>query len=206
MNEKFLELSKEKQLKIINAGMEVFGKYEYKKASTDEIARIAGISKGLLFHYFKNKKTFYLYIYNFCIKLTAEFTLNEDYKKITDFFELLEYGSKKKMKLIHDYPHITGFIVKAFYSKNEEISNELDQVFANFTGNIFEIYFKYIDFSKFRDGVDPKEIFNMLTWMSEGYLFEKQRSENLIDIEEIWKDFNTWKQMFIKIAYKEEYQ
>lgn len=206
MNEKFFELPKEKQLRIINAGMEVFAKYNYKKASTDEIARIAGISKGLLFHYFKNKKTFYLYIYNFCIKLTADFTMIEDYKNITDFFELIEYGGKKKMKLIQDYPYITGFVVKAFYSKNEEISKDLDIVFANFNANIFDIYFKYIDFTKFRDGVDPKEIFNMMTWLSEGYLFEKQRSANTIDIEEMWRDFENWKQMFKKLAYKEEYQ
>ena len=52
MNDKFYLLEEEKQLKIINAAMEVFGKNEYKKASTDLIAAKAGISKGLLFYYF----------------------------------------------------------------------------------------------------------------------------------------------------------
>ena len=62
MNQKFFALSKEKQMRIINAGMEYFGKYGYKKAVTDDIANKAGISKGLLFHYFDNKKKF-LYIF-----------------------------------------------------------------------------------------------------------------------------------------------
>jgi TetR/AcrR family transcriptional regulator len=35
MNEKFYSLPEEKQLKIINAAMEVFGQNEYKRASTD---------------------------------------------------------------------------------------------------------------------------------------------------------------------------
>lgn len=54
MYEKFLELPEEKQDKIRNAGMEYFGKYGYKKANTQDIADKAGISKGLLFYYFKN--------------------------------------------------------------------------------------------------------------------------------------------------------
>ena len=56
MENKFLELPKEKQLRIINAGMEYFGQYGYKNAKTDDIATKAGISKGLLSYYFKNKK------------------------------------------------------------------------------------------------------------------------------------------------------
>lgn len=52
--EKFLELPNEKQLKIINVGFEYFGKYGYKGANTEDIANRAGISKGLLFYYFKN--------------------------------------------------------------------------------------------------------------------------------------------------------
>ena len=56
MNEKFFALPEEKRQRIINAAMEVFGKNEYKRASTDLIAVKAGISKGLLFYYFHNKK------------------------------------------------------------------------------------------------------------------------------------------------------
>ena len=58
--EKFEELSQEKQRRIIDAGMEVFGRNEYKKANTEDIAAKAGISKGLLFYYFKDKKSFYI--------------------------------------------------------------------------------------------------------------------------------------------------
>ncbi len=56
INEKFYELEKEKQDKIINAAIEVFAKNDYKNVVTEEITYKAGISKGLLFYYFKNKK------------------------------------------------------------------------------------------------------------------------------------------------------
>lgn len=58
MNEKFFELSQERQNQIINGALKIFSKSSYYQTSTLEIAKEAGISKGLLFHYFKNKKEY----------------------------------------------------------------------------------------------------------------------------------------------------
>ena len=53
MNEKFFDLKKEKQDRMINAALKVFALNGYRHASTDDIVREAAISKGLLFHYFE---------------------------------------------------------------------------------------------------------------------------------------------------------
>ena len=50
MNEKFFDLKKEKQDRMINAALKVFALNGYRHASTDDIVREAAISKGLLFH------------------------------------------------------------------------------------------------------------------------------------------------------------
>lgn len=84
--DKFLELPKEKQLKIINAGFEYFGRYGYKGANTEDIANKAGISKGALFYYFKNKESFYLYLHEFCQKSYAEKHGNTRISKNHGFF------------------------------------------------------------------------------------------------------------------------
>ena len=55
MNDKFFDLKREKQDRMINAGLKTFAKYGYRHATTDEIVKEAAISKGLLFHYFDNK-------------------------------------------------------------------------------------------------------------------------------------------------------
>ena len=57
MNEKFFSLPEEKQQAIINAGYQVFSQNSYKKSPVSEIADAAGISKSLLFYYFKTKKS-----------------------------------------------------------------------------------------------------------------------------------------------------
>ena len=89
INEKFYTLPKEKQQNIINAGLEVFSKNEYKKASTDEMAAKAGISKGLLFHYFKNKKTFYFFLFEYAINLLEDLLQKSNITEEMDFFRLL---------------------------------------------------------------------------------------------------------------------
>ena len=95
--EKFEELSQEKQRRIIDAGMEVFGRYEYKKANTEDIAAKAGISKGLLFYYFKDKKSFYMYLFQYMHeKLSCQETLNlenimKDFEEWKVMFKKMAY-------------------------------------------------------------------------------------------------------------------
>ena len=50
VNSKFFDLKKEKQDRMINAALQVFAAQGYLHASTDQIVKEAGISKGLLFH------------------------------------------------------------------------------------------------------------------------------------------------------------
>ena len=68
MNEKFFDLKKEKQDRMINAALKIFGLNGYEHASTDEIVREAGISKGLLFHYFISKLGLYTFVYDYSVR------------------------------------------------------------------------------------------------------------------------------------------
>jgi AcrR family transcriptional regulator len=74
---KFLNLDSEKRDRILNAAMEEFAHKGYKNASTNEIVVSAGIAKGLLFHYFKNKKQLFLFLFDYSVELIT----NEIYEK-----------------------------------------------------------------------------------------------------------------------------
>ena len=69
MNPKFFDLKKDKQDRMINAALKVFALNGYKHASTDDIVKEAGISKGLLFHYFGSKAGVYEFIYESKVRL-----------------------------------------------------------------------------------------------------------------------------------------
>lgn len=201
INEKFYALSEEKQLKIINAALEVFAKNDYRHAITDDIASKAEISKGLLFHYFKDKKTLYAYLFNYVEEITVASIMQKDIQEIDDFFDMLEYGATSKSKMLSKNPYIMDFAVRAFYSEdlniNRSVQDKIDSGFAQ--------YFQHINFSKFKDGIDPKQLFLMLTWMTEGYIVDMRRRNCIISPEQIMQDFHVWANMFKQIAYKEEY-
>ncbi len=92
MNERFYSLSQDKQQRIINAAYKVFALNSYKKAPMSEIANEAEISKALLFHYFRNKKDLYLYLWDNAADLTQKATMQYKTTQTTNFFEMLRTG------------------------------------------------------------------------------------------------------------------
>lgn len=50
----------ERRTQLLELGLRLFGERSYDELSVDDIARAAGISKGLLYHYFPSKRHFYV--------------------------------------------------------------------------------------------------------------------------------------------------
>lgn len=204
-NLKFMELPEEKRERIIRAGIAVFGKSDYRHASTEEIASEAGISKGLLFYYFQNKQSLYTYLFEQAVNRITEQVMDGEIGKMTDFFEYCEYAARRKYELMRKNPYILDFIMRAYYSKNEAISEDIDRRMEDEMAKITEIYFKSIDFTKFRDDVDFRDIYRMLVWMVDGYTHERQRSGMRASLDDMMAQYLKIASYLKRIAYKEEY-
>lgn len=205
MNEKFFELPEVKRLAIINAGLEVFAGNEYKRASTDEISRRGGVSKGLLFYYFHNKKSFYLFLFDYTFQQVTEYVVNADIQRYTDFFELCEYSARKKQEILHSSPYLFDFLLRAFYSNKEDVSDELNKRLSDILSQMYGNYFKNINTSKFKSGVNPQEILQMMTLLADGYVHELQRVGKRTTIDEFMEKYKHWSLLFRQMAYKEEF-
>lgn len=206
MNEKFYKLSPEKREKIINSALEVFSDNEYKKASTDTIAYKAGISKGLLFYYFNNKKELYLFLFDYALELMKKELVWDEKDKInsSDFFEYIEEIGTKKMVFLNNYPYIVDFCTRAYYSQNEVISQDMQMKLKKETLNLYGA-FDNINYNKFKEDANPQKIIRMLTWLTDGYIGEKKRFEGKINLDEIMVEYKQWLDLFKKSFYKEEY-
>lgn len=202
INEKFYSLEEEKQLRIINAAMEVFSKNDYNRAVTDDIAAKADISKGLLFHYFKNKKTLYMFIYQYAMKLVSDNIDQSKIGKITDFFDLLDYGAEIKINLLEKNPFLMDFCLRCFYNDKELISDEINEQLAELYEDSFELYFSNLDLSKFKRKEDVYEIYKMSIWMCDGYMHEKRMKHEKVNIDELLVEFNKWMEIFKNNFYK----
>ena len=194
------------QQSIINAGMQVFAENDYKNASADLIASKAGISKGLLFYYFQNKKELYLYIYHYLAEIMIDQIVDIQLKELTDFFEVLRYAARNKVKALQKNPFILDFAMRAFYLEKESVAKQVNAFNNEQENQLYNVYFGQIDEYKFKAGVDPYRVYKMIRWMADGFVHDMRISGKTLNLEVMEKAFNEWLVLMKKLAYKEEYQ
>ena len=177
MFSKFLNLQQEKQERILNAAMKEFAQKGFDNASTNEIIKDAKISKGLLFYYFKNKKSLFLFLYDYCINLY----INVFYKKInmdeTDIFIKLRQCTLIKLELLKRYADIFIFIEVAYRDKSKNIKNDLQRINKELTTSNYNKIFENMDTSKFKKGLDAKKCINIIIWTIEGFASQTMNNE-----------------------------
>lgn len=205
MNEKFFNLSKDRQKAIVTAGCRGFYKYGYKKSSMSEIAMEAGVSKSLLFHYFKNKKEFYLYLFNNAMQLTMQIAKEEINLSETDFFEIFLQSARIKRRLLKEYAYLSQFMMYAYYEEDEEVAIDLRMKTDALTSGSIDSILSRVDISKFKDSVNIQQLVKNVIWCGEGYMKEKYYNKKL-DIEAIEAGYEELLDFFRQNCYKEQYQ
>lgn len=199
MNEKFFNLPKEKQQAVLNAGYRVFSQNSYKKSPMSEIAAEAGISKGLLFHYFRNKKELYLYLWDNCARVTIEAMEKFDCYGREDLFESMLRGVRAKVSIIRQCPYMALFTIRAFYEKDAEVCAAVQESYHKYFNFKADSTLLNLDPEQFIPGLDIRMMYQDMYWASEGYLWEvTQRGE--VDMEEMEQVFyrmvEFWKSVY----------
>lgn len=203
----FEKIDEEKRLRIINATIKEFSEKGYDRASTNEIVKNAGISKGILFHYFKNKNELYMYMYNSSIKLLIE----EYFEKIDfnekDFLKRVSSIIKLKIVLMEQHPEIFDFLIKSIYIENVEIKAMLDNNNKNMFEDMMGKIYSDIDYSIFKDGIDLQKAMSIIMWTFEGYSNSevkkmKMLKEYKFELDRILKELDEYIEFFKGCFYK----
>lgn len=123
----FFNLPKEKQERILNAGIEEFGKRNVQEANLSNIISDAGISRGSWYQYFENKDDMYVYVFDTLRAERAEYVkpAYSLYKKgpFIDFFK--EFYLRDSEYLLLHPAHIE--LGKHLYSHAHGVSRRLIQ-------------------------------------------------------------------------------
>jgi len=169
---KFFNLDEEKQTRIINAGLKEFALNGYDGAKTDNIVQEAGISKGLLFHYFGTKKDFYLFLFEYTVDLCKNRYLDE-INMDEDIFERLKQNTILKKKLMAQNPDLFNFLIgasaKGLNTLDKEVGPELAAKIEEFRKEAYVKMFSGLDFSRFKEEVDQQKAIELITWTIEGF-------------------------------------
>lgn len=200
MNEKFFSLPEEKRLAMINAGYRVFSQNSYKKSPVSEIAAEAGISKSLLFHYFRNKKELYLFLIQNAADTTYKYLYEFGCGEEEDIFEIMHKGLKAKVALMKKYPDLTLFTIKAYYETDPEICGDIQKIIGRVASFDANARFLKINTEQFVEGIDLQMMYMDMYFASEGYLWEKSHKGSF-DVDEVEKDFEKmidfWKKIYL---------
>ena len=128
MNNKFFDVKKEKQDRVINAALKIFALNGYRHASTDDIVREASISKGLLFHYFGSKLELYLFLYKYSTRFMLLELNGEIRQTETDYFVLIRGMEKARMRVLGQYPYMRRFLDCVAAEEDAEAAGAVEEM------------------------------------------------------------------------------
>lgn len=171
MNSKFFDVKKDKQDAIINAALKVFALKGYRDASTDVIVKEAGISKGLLFHYFTSKQGLYDFICDYSTKYMILELTRTVKKSEKDCFELLAQISQGKVRVMRNYPFMSRFLKSLKQEDDPEARETIGSDIEEMDRTYKNIYDK-IDSSKLIEPAQLPRILNIVDWVCDGYMNE----------------------------------
>lgn len=202
--EKFFSLPKEKQKRIIEAGLHCFGKMGYKKASAQDIAQEAGISKSLVFHYFGSKKGMYQYLIKISSEeITQAFTAGFD-TRVTDFFDRILMLTSCKLRCLQKHPSLLSFFTSLYTETDPEVAEEVQAVMAQGKQIRMNAALTNSGLEKFKDPSYADLTQKLLMGYGESYV-NSARTLELDSLMEAMKEFTNCIHMLKQNLYKNEY-
>lgn len=170
MNEKFFDLKKEKQDRMINAALKVFAENGFRRASTDEMVKEAGISKGLLFHYFVSKTGLYGFIYDYSVKYVMMEMTSSVNNTETDYFNLCRQIQRARTEAMKNFPYMQMFLLRA----EREDAQEAVEATRESAETLLEAYDNIYNRVEFQEveGVSWEKIVKIVEFTLNGLLSE----------------------------------
>lgn len=187
MNSKFFDVNKDKQDNIINAALKLFATKGYKDASTDVIVKEAGISKGLLFHYFGSKKGLYEFICDYSEKyMTLELTRSVKSAK-KDFFTVVSEIELGRCRVARNYPYMHQFLRSLSSEKDPEAVTAMGDSLKEIELTYSNIY-SQIDTKMLINPDDSMLLVKLIDWMKDGYT-KDELNAGVYDADELFNGF-----------------
>lgn len=159
---------------IIRSAMEEFGLNSYAEASLNAICKNGKISKGIIYHYFKDKDELYLGCVAECFQ---QFTV---FLKETHFsFETVEQGIEKLLERRHqffaDHPAQNMIFTNALLQPPKHLAEEIKGIKEGLDTFNAQFYERIMDLVELKDGVSREEAMEFFLIFQESFNFYFQR-------------------------------
>jgi len=193
MYETFEKLPESRRKHILEICIEEFAHNGYQNTSTNTIVKRLGISKGLLFLYFKSKKDLYLYLADYLAEVTVDyFFQTSEYDETKGSIDIFDNLGGYYKELLQEKPDYMMFMLEAFLGTPVDLRAEVE----NRHGKAHDHIMEHLNTDGFRKNVDLQAAVNLihLTTFHIGQMIFKDP----IEIGDIKKGVDTYLEMFTK--------
>jgi AcrR family transcriptional regulator len=185
MYESFYKLSLEKQEAIINAAYDEFGSKSYSMASTNDIAKKAGISKGLIFHYFGNKEGLYIFLMDRAIASIREVTNPIlEAPKNDDIISTIMAISTAKIKRVVERPRAGNFLLTLYLRDTPKEILERYRDVMDLQNNYDRLFDAGIAEKLLKPGIDIEIATKLFKWTLLGFSGELVQHIKDLNVDE----------------------
>lgn len=146
----------------------MFAQNGYARASTNEIARRAGIAKGSLFNYFRSKRELYLFLLEHVSEIIGEIYRELDYQE-PDFFQRVRDLGRAKFRVMRKYPQAFDFLKAAGQEEDAEVSADIRRLRDEAIQDAYGKIYAGIDWGKFREDLDLERVVDIINWTMLGF-------------------------------------
>jgi AcrR family transcriptional regulator len=197
-----MHMQPEKRERVINAALTEF-RHGFEHTSTDAIVREAGISKGLLYHYFGTKEGLYDFLLSYALEVMGKEYYNLLNTGQTDILDLMRQSLLLKMDLSYKYPALFEFMGAAYAAG--DYSEKFTAMQADMMGKLYS----NADMTLFREDLDAHKAINIIQWSLLGYSNSHiSRDKSIGDYQAQYEthlaEIDGYFALFRNIFYKEE--
>ena len=184
---------------VINAACEVFARYGYQKASMQDIARAAGVSKSVLFKYFETKDNLYRIVF----RIASDGIYRADAQARaqgydSDVFCAMRRMASARMCLFSRLPWVYSFSYTAAYDSDPFVQSLVREEYARRgIGSDPSPAYRGI-----RQDIPNEAAKKLIRWVLEGFLEEKLKTGDT-EPEKLKREFDGWIDL-MELLLKEE--
>jgi TetR/AcrR family transcriptional regulator len=187
------------RFKILQVALNEFANYSYEKSSINRICNDGNISKGVMYHYFKDKDELYLLCVGYCydtmvdyykVRLKDELDWREEIKK---FFEI-------RYHFFRENPLLQKIFFNTLLRMPEHLKGEIKKITKSLDELNYEFSMKILNKIDIRHGLKPEEIIFLLEAV-QNMLNEKfhRRAEGVERIEDLSVEYEKLAEKWIDI-------
>ncbi|BAN74895.1 MULTISPECIES: TetR/AcrR family transcriptional regulator [Lacticaseibacillus] len=156
----------QKVTRILQAATDAFGQLGFAKTKTDQIAATAGVSKGLIFHYFGNKQALYLDTFKTAYQRIYAHMDPHQWQDAPGLAAMMSAAVKYEMKLQLAFPAEYRLMMQAYADLPhfpQPLQQQIQQETQTISAEANRIFREKIEQLPRRQGISVDDIFSVVS-------------------------------------------